>query len=229
VNQWIEQWDRLVEREQTKQYLQDVQMQKKQTAINKTEDAAKAIEEIKTLLSSRVENFFPLDWNKIKKAEIYRVPKPSLPKLPTFPIEPNKTDPKYDIKNTIGLFDVIFGGKKAKEEKALRTFQVDYHDWKVKVDKLQRQYDEKTSSYQKQIKKWEQGIEIFLKEVRDFNAQIEKIRGRYLSVTKDGVEFHSRLVLEDSKAFLLNIILITRFLSLIMNFQAQKTFLDSKK
>ncbi|WP_024822023.1 restriction endonuclease [Aminobacterium mobile] len=199
TNQWMDQWEKLQEREEKRKNRENekqLKEEKQRIAVEKSEEASKRLNEIQALLVSGVENTTVVDWEKAKKTENYHLPKPAPPKKPSFPIEPKRTDLKYNPK--IGFFGSIFGGKKAKEEEASQNFIKDVNEWKGKVNELRTKHEEKTATYQIQIQQWEKGRDEFVQEVRAFNLYLDGMQEKYRVVTKDGVEFQAKLVLEDS-------------------------------
>lgn len=199
TNQWMDQWDRVKERAEKQRNREDakhLKEEKQRNAVERTEEATTAINDVETLLVSGVEHFMDIDWERAKKTEQYPIPKPTPPKEPTFPIEPTRKDPKYNPK--IGFFDSIFGGKKAKEEEALKTFMKDFHLWEDKVNALRSKHEQNTEIYQTETQQWEQDRESFIHEVKAFNLYLDEMQEKYRSVTKDGVEFQAKLVLENS-------------------------------
>ena len=94
-----------------------------------------------------------IDWGSLQIKKEFVEKKPSKPNLLDIPIEPTKTDLKYQPE--VYFLDKVFGFKKTKLEDANKQFLSDYEEWKKKISDVDKKNIELEKKYLESLKKWE--------------------------------------------------------------------------
>jgi restriction system protein len=163
------QWDQMWVRKQEKEDKVATILGKKQQAVEKTEEARKALVELESVLNRTLSVHDAVDWESLKNKADCPVPKPI---SPTIPPEPSREDSKYQVK--LGILDMLLSSRRLeKEGQAENNFNSDLKVWQANKEDVE-------AKYASRIAKWEQERDAYYKERSATNAAIDEQMQGYL-------------------------------------------------
>ena len=191
--QWDEQWQKKCAAEKEKE-LRDRERYNVENAIKYAEkqtiQAENKISEIENLLKNKikiltVQNAY--DWSS------YGIEKPKPKPMVAYPIEPKRTELKYNPPKS--FFDIF--NKNGYIETNDKKFNFDYNLWKEKTIEIENINNQNKIEYEKKLKQWEKDKEEFDAEKNTYNKNIDDIFVQYNAGEKNGIEnFYSLLFSE---------------------------------
>ena len=197
---WKEKWKNL----QEKRKIMGIKESGLQEAKLRTEEAIESLEEIENILNSSLIVSSAVDWEKLKKKDLYSE------KIPSKPIQNSKKDyPSQPIKK-IPKFSFIEKLFKSKKDKKIQYYEDEYSkkisEWeklKLGVDNINHQID---LDFKNDLKKWKINVNEWEKTKREFfeqqeiyNDKIDEIKKEYLNNNPDSIVSYCEMVLNNSK------------------------------
>lgn len=196
-NKWADKWGVIEAKRRS--------LNKKEATIEKansmTEEAIEALKQIDDLLIHTLSRNDTVNWEVLKKKEIFQeqeFSKPIKKSHKEYPQKPLKGIPDFNF------FDWLFPAKKeAKLEKLEKEYLSACTAWdehKVSVDKINKQMDE---DHEGELRKWEHEIsekrKVFLQQQADFNKKIDLLKASYLNQNDDSIIEYCDMVLNNSE------------------------------
>lgn len=217
VRIWDELWMRQVEKDQEVQKKEKLRLdkeEKKALAIKKTDEARKALDNIKNTLTHTLAVDDAIHWDSLKDASEFNQPTPqkktlSSPVLEKLSKGPFPSDLKYLPKLT--LFEKLIPSKKeAKVEASKESFRKDHFDWEENKKRIELENSRLTQEYQNQLsrleaehtaalQKWEEDKQVFLKFQAEANAAIDARREQYNQKVPEAITDYCDMVLSNSQ------------------------------
>ena len=197
---WKEKWKNL----QEKRKIMGIKESGLQEAKLRTEEAIESLEEIENILNSSLIVSSAVDWEKLKKKDLYSE------KIPSKLIQNSKKDyPSQPIKK-IPKFSFIEKLFKSKKDKKIQYYEDEYSkeisEWeklKLRVDNINHQID---LDFKNDLKKWKINVNEWEKTKREFfeqqeiyNDKIDEIKKEYLNNNPDSIVSYCEMVLNNSK------------------------------
>jgi len=194
---WDELWIKQVERDQGAQKKEKLRLDKegkKTLAVKKTDEARKALHNIKNTLTHTLTVNDAIHWDSLKDASEFNRPTPQKTTLPSpvlkkIPEEPLPSDPEYLPKFT--FFEKLIPSKKEAKIKASKElFRKDHFHWEEDKKRIESENSRLTQEYQNQLsrlgaehaaalQKWKEEKQAFLKFQTEANATIDARREQY--------------------------------------------------
>lgn len=182
-------------------------------AKDKTEEAQNKLNSLTSLIQATLAVDDALNWDLLKVKLEYpeQEPKPkktpNKPKLEDVGPEPKITD--KDFQPQIGIFDKLFGGKKAKEEQAIRAYELVLSGYNKSLLEAQEKYKKELADYEKAVElndlefaaefhEWQIKKEEYLAVCQKQNELIDIQKEKYLSGNHDAVIDYNEMVLSHS-------------------------------
>ena len=217
IRVWDELWMKQAERNhvaQKKEQLRLNKAEKKALAVKKTDEALKAIENVKHTLQNTLTVNDAIQWDSLKDNSKFVSQKPQKrtlqpPILKTIPKEPIATESQYVPK--LGFFDKLIPSKKqAKFEASKSLFRRDYARWEEVKKSIESENARISQDYENQLakvevehtvalKKLEEEKQAFLKSQADANAAIDDRRGQYNQKLPEAITDYCDMVLSNSQ------------------------------
>jgi len=217
IHVWDELWKKQVEKNQEMQKREKQRLDKegkRALAAKDTDEALKAIENIKNTLKHTLAINDAINWDSLKDYSKFKPPKPQKstpppPALKKIPKEPVPTDPQY-IPNP-DLFDKLFSSRKASKIEASKAlFQRDQSQWEKKRSMIESENVKITQAYEYELekgeaeyaaalKKWEEEKQEFFNSQAEANAAVDARREQYNQKIPDAIIDYCDMVLSNSK------------------------------
>ena len=197
---WKEKWKNL----QEKRKIMGIKESGLQEAKLRTEEAIESLEEIENILNSSLIVSSAVDWEKLKKKDLYSE------KIPSKPIQKSKKDYPSQPMKKIPKFSFIEKLFKSKKDKKIQYYEDEYSkeisEWeklKLRVDNINHQID---LDFKNDLKKWKINVNEWEKTKREFfeqqeiyNDKIDEIKKEYLNNNPDSIVSYCEMVLNNSK------------------------------
>ncbi|WP_052124065.1 restriction endonuclease [Ureibacillus manganicus] len=197
---WEEMWERKQEQDAKKQERERAALkkeEKKSLAEQLTKEAVEQIETIENILKHTLDIDDKIDWDSLKDKSKFTKPKPKKVEPLKIPIEPNKSDIKYQPK--LGLIDKLISSKKEQKiEASNKLYQLDYEQWENEKLKIENSNEENNNKYEEKLKKWKDAEKKFLKEQKEKNEAIETQKENYLRGVPSSIIEYCDMVLSNS-------------------------------
>lgn len=227
---WDERWNRQQERERKKiareQEMHDKKTasaerarlleEKKQLAIDRTEEAMAEIEAVRNVLKHTLTINDAVDWDSLKDHRKFQnenakfpKPKPNEPKKMALPVEPKETDQEFQIK--LGFFDKLNSKKREEKEASAKDRYAQAHlNWEStkaqavnENDNNLKSYESKLKAWQNEEKKWKEDLEkqkqAYLARQEENNAAIDEKKKDYEECNVEAISSYCDLVLTNSQ------------------------------
>jgi restriction system protein len=216
ASEWNQKWAEVEakqavknEKDAWRELVKDSQKESK----DRTEEAQNKLNELTSLIQATLSVNDALDWDLLKNSLEFPEPQPKLKQKPTKPKledvgrEPLITD--KDFQPQIGIFDKLFGGKKAKEEQAQIAYELVLSGYNKSKKEAEEQYKQALSEYEKIIESNNQEFVVKLAEWKSREADylalaqvqnelIDAQKQKYLSGDHDAVVDYNEMVLSHS-------------------------------
>lgn len=198
--QWNEQWSKKCEMQRKKEE-REKKIKSDEEAINyanvTTENAETIQKKLDEILIDQL-NPKPLDINNFKDFSKYSVECPKEPELITIPIEPKRTDLKYNP--PVPFFTKIIKNKYSKfiHENYLK-FQDDYSKWLEEKAKIELKNYELDKTFNEAKTQWEKEKEVFMNKQQECNLKVDKLFEDYNNGEVDAIVKYYKTVINSIK------------------------------
>jgi len=217
IRVWDELWKKQVEKSkeaQKKEKLRLDKEEKKVLAVSKTDEALRAIDNIKDTLKHTLSVNDAIDWNSLKDDSKFNQLKPekktvSSPVFKKIPKEPISTDSQYIPK--LNFFDKLISSKKQEKIGASKAlFRRDHSRWEEakksiesKNGKISQEYENQRAGAEAEhelaLSKWEEEKQAFLKGQAEANAAIGARKEQYEQKVPEAIIDYCDMVLSNSQ------------------------------
>jgi restriction system protein len=199
---WEEQWQRKLAVEARREEIAAARLakeEKKQLALERTEEAERAIQSLEETLEDGLmteEEVFT--WDSLINNSDFPEAKPDEPKLHPLPREPLQADDMYQPQLT--LWDRISSkSRDRKIEKAKAQFEADHHSWERKKHKIEAENEKAKKTYTKDVEAWEEKRLGFLGEQKEYNLGVTRRKEAHLEKDPGAICDYCELVLGHSR------------------------------
>lgn len=198
---WDEMWEKKCATDRIKREKEAVvrsKEEKKEFAVSKTIAAKERIGEVETLLLSTLKVDDTINWSSLIDSRRFPEKKPVEPKPFPAPVEPRRTDAKYQPK--LGLFDKLFSQlRKKKEAAALQTYTSDHDTWTSEKTRAEQKNKTLHGEYSTDLKRWEERKVQYENEQENNNQKILEKKELYLAKEPGIIGDYCEMVLTNSK------------------------------
>ena len=206
---WDEMWQKKLAAEKKKQEreLEKADRErKKQIALERTEQAQKAIQDIENTLHHTLSIDDAIDWESLKDFSKFSESKPEKPELTQMPSE-LPAPKEEDYNPPLGLICKIVPKLREKKEqqykeiyqKVLEQYKKDCAKWKERKDAIIHKNQQIEKEYQKTVEEWESRKKEFYENQTILNASIEKKKEEYFSESPSATIEYCDMVLANSR------------------------------
>ena len=198
--QWNEEWERKqrktsAELDRTKKFEQ--KEARKQAAQLRTEEAAKALQELDTILSSALERPVVVDWESLKQRGVFDKKTPIAAAKVEIPAAPDKKDRAYDV--ALSMLDRLSTTRRAtRTEETAARFEEDTRKWQEQKANIEAQNAKAANEHVARLAQWNEERASFLKKQNEQHQIIDAQRQSYLVIDADAVVNYCDLVLSQS-------------------------------
>ena len=198
--QWNEEWERKqrktsAELDRTKKFEQ--KEARKQAAQLRTEEAAKALQELDTILSSALERPVVVDWESLKQRGVFDKKAPIAAAKVEIPAAPDRNDRAYDV--VLSLLDRLSTTRRAtRTEEAAARFEEDTKKWQEQKANIEAQNAKAANERAARLAQWNEERTSFLEKQHEQHQMIDVQRQSYLAINVDAVVNYCDLVLSQS-------------------------------
>lgn len=204
ADKWAEKWDTIESKR--KQIAQ--KQANAEEALNQTQAAEEAVEQIENLLFHTLSIDDTIDWESLKWKEPFpdkKPPKPAKQNYETIPRKPEKTDEIFLTKFT--FFEKIFKGLKNKKIAEYDKMYTDtitaWENQRVEIENsnkvIDENYNKAISSWQRKVSEWENKKNAFLQEQANYNANIDAMKEAYIEKNPTAIIEYCEMVLNNSQ------------------------------
>jgi restriction system protein len=172
-------------------------VEQKVIAQRRTWDAEESTIKLESILQHTLQVNDAIDWNSLLIKKEFSEQKPLKPNLLDIPLEPNKTDSKYQPE--IYFSDKIFGLKKTKLEDASKQFLADHDEWQKKVSAINKENIDLEKQYIEKLKKWESLRNKHEQDKLERSKVVSDIKKQYYDKEPETIKDYCDLVLTNSK------------------------------
>jgi restriction system protein len=217
AQEWEQRWSVVKEKEKSRseKFAGKWQADKNKTlAIDRSNEAQLALDQLSSLLIATLEIDDTIDWEELKDKAVFPEPKlpafqlPEPPALPVSPREPLRSDNGYTP--SFGMLDKIFSSRRARaiEQKDL-LFAEDYKAWQIEAEHVRRQCTNALFTHDKRVvalrdehkqrsDEWHARYNEFKSLQKEQHAAVEQRRSSYKSFDPVAVLEYCDLVLSSS-------------------------------
>ncbi len=201
LKEWEAMWEKkkaIQSRERARLAAAQEKEQKKALAIEATKEAQSALKALDETLFYTLKIDDRVKWESLKSHEKFNKPKPKKPTLYDKPIEPDESSLKY--RPRLGLLGYF--SKKIKEKRvnsAKELFKADHTLWETQIQQVENDNIFLQVEYKKEVEKWEQEKQAFLKEQEEKNAAIDERKHLYEIKDPNAITDYCNMVLSNSK------------------------------
>lgn len=168
-----------------------------------TEKAVKAIRAIDDLLIHITAIDHTINWENLKKKELFSEKMPSKPKQKQKKIHPTKPQKENPV---FSFFDLLLKSRKWKKIKYYDDKYVaaisDWEKHKKAIDEsnknLDQDYNLEIAKWNEEVKNWEKRKSIFLQDQDTFNVKIDQKEESYLKLNTEAITEYCDMVLNNS-------------------------------
>lgn len=206
---WDEMWQKKLAAEKKRQegeLEKSDRERKKQIALERTEQAQKAIRDIENALHHTLSIGDTIDWGSLKdfsKFSGHEPEKPELTQIPSEPPAPKEEDYKPPLSLICKIVPKLREKKKQqyKEiyQKVLEQHKEDCAKWKERKDAIIHKNQQTEKEYQKAVEEWEIRKKEFYENQTILNASIEKKEEEYFSESLSATIEYCDMVLANSR------------------------------
>lgn len=206
---WDEMWQKKLAAEKKRQERElekSDRERKKQIALERTEQAQKAIRDIENALHHTLSIDDTIDWGSLKdfsKFSGHEPEKPELTQIPSEPPAPKEEDYKPPLSLICKIVPKLREKKKQqyKEiyQKVLEQHKEDCAKWKERKDAIIHKNQQTEKEYQKAVEEWEIRKKEFYENQTILNASIEKKEEEYFSESLSATIEYCDMVLANSR------------------------------
>jgi restriction system protein len=198
---WDEQWEKKQQAESKRSQREAAAIQReaqKETALERTQQAQQALQEIEDLLKHALEEGLIFKWESLLKTEDFPEPEPARPPLQEVHPKPNAADPAYLPK--FNFFDhFVSSWKKAKIDAAQQRFPVAVRLWETTAEGVEKSNAAAQEKYPQEVAAWQVRKNEFLQSQILFNSLIEACKAAYEEKQVDAVAEYCDHVLSASR------------------------------
>lgn len=195
-------WDELWERKQVaeskrsdREAVRELRQANKETAAERTEEAAGAIQEIETILSRGVQVHLPSVWDLALDRKLFPQPEPKFPQPKQAPPKPDSND----FAPALGMLDKLFQSRKeAKVAAAKERFQAAKSEWERKTTEINTRNKTIQETYEKAMMAWERNKNSFFEAQSAFNQHVITRKAAYEEKDPDAIEEYCDRVISAS-------------------------------
>lgn len=191
---WDERWRKKQEMEGRKENIWN----KKQQAIDKTKAAQEAVEDLKNILSHALLVNDAIDWEQLKKKDVFNELAPQKPPAVTMPSRPNEHDSSYCPPDWWSRF-LAWPRKLSSKESFQQKFDEDLRKWEEVCRNLRLKIKEEEYVYLKATNEWARRKAAYPEEVRKINDAIEAQKNKYLKFDPNAIVDYCEMVLSNSQ------------------------------
>lgn len=192
-------WDEMWERKQAVEFkrldreaARELRQANKETAVERTEEASKALEEIATILARGAKEPTPSVWDLALDRKPFSKPAPDSPPLRGLIPKPDISDfaPK------IGILDRLFAARhEAKIIASQERFQAAQREWERKSSEINARNESIKVEQEKALTEWKREKNKFFEAQSEFNQQVTARKMAYEAKNPDAVaEYCDRVV-----------------------------------
>lgn len=190
---WNDLWERQISKERK---LYSVEL-KKSSAITRSADAKKAIEERERILIDGLKGKCDVDWGKLKRKNPFPETPPDQPSKPTLPDEPLAADPQFEP--TLGFLDRLFPSRRRRIEKeAANLFLSAHQEWERICSDIKAQISQDQLRFTIALDEWKKQRNIFNGEQNEYNNEVDAFQKRYHASDPQGIIDYYDVVLSNS-------------------------------
>ena len=171
---WNEMWARKCEvRARAEQREENIQ-----TAQILTEEAEEARNQLtSTLLNATIKNH-QLDWEKLKRYDIFSETKPVEPAAKPLPAEPDNTKAPYIYQPNF-LMQLFPSLGKSRRTMASRAYDEAREQWQQQKVAIEQENASRAAEFRNLLEKWEAGKASFNETIINFNNSIDTMKSNY--------------------------------------------------
>lgn len=211
MQKWDDAWAKATAKQQRTRSIED----KKQIAIERTQEAKTALGELENILAHTLGIDDTVDWDSLKNFSDFLEPKPRKPAIPDkpspspLPKKPQPTDSRYQVE--LGLVDKIVSSRGDKKKRAAtESFEYDLKTWNEKKAQTEardliasKAYEDRVAeieaTHEKAVADWEARRDAYLRQRDEQNAAVDKKRADYQNGEPGAIVEYCDLVLSNSE------------------------------
>lgn len=185
--QWDEQWKRKCELERDREEKERIKNNVEKAVLyaeKKTKQVEEDLKNIDSLLGNKGTKLIK---ENLYDMSAYKVKCPTQIENERYPIEPKRTDTKYN--EAMPFLTSLFKKKKEEYIEANnRAFENDFECWKQQVDAVDKRNEKNKKQYDEKLKEWKKQEADFKNNQAEFNAEIDRLFADYEGGKKDAIE-----------------------------------------
>ncbi len=203
ADKWNENWILICDKKQK----EDMKKASAEESLLKTSEAEKELKDLENLLLYTLEIDDKVDWETLKKKDVFSEPLPKKPimlKEYSLPIEPSRNTNKYQPKLNF-LTRLIKPYRERAIFDAETLYNLAYNDWCTNVEKTISRNKEILESnnsavieHKKQLELWELNRAEFFSMQNEFNKKIEDLKKEYTTGSQVAILEYCEMVLNQS-------------------------------
>jgi restriction system protein len=171
--------------------------QKKELAIQLTNDALEQLDLIENTLKLTLSIDDKINWENLKDNSRFEKVKPNAPKSIAISREPKDTDEIFLPQ--LGLLDKVFASKRNKKiEELKKAFITEHEKWLRKKEEINKENEKNQKEYELALSAWNDEEKSFLEQQAVNNNAIENQKENYLKSTSSAVVDYCDMVLSNS-------------------------------
>ncbi|BCN29213.1 restriction endonuclease [Anaeromicropila herbilytica] len=203
IEKWNEKWNVIEE----KKRIENIKKVSLEEAARRTKEAEEKISEIENILIDTLEINHIINWHELKDYSEFKGPnliKPSEPVLAILPIYPDKNAPEFQPQFNIftSLFKSFSDHAIMEAEKKYKIvydeIDIIYKEKEHLNKQLLAQYHQSIEEYEKKSRELKKQKESYRCKQKEFNSNIDKFKGQYLSNETNAVIKYCNMVLDNS-------------------------------
>ncbi len=169
-----------------------------QKAADETNEAQSTIFEVENILNVAIGKDHSIDWENIKRKDVFSEKEPKKPELESIPSEPLQTwniyKPKFDF-----IDKLITSKRLKKEEKLKKLFSKHHKLWEETCRDIEQNNAYLIKVYEQNFSTWEGKKNNFYEEQRKFNQKVKDIETDYKEGNVKGIKKYCNFVLARSE------------------------------
>lgn len=191
---WDSQWAVL----QARQQQLSTTEQRKQFAIDRTEEALAGIAELEGLLRSKGRVDGPIKWKKLHDSARFPEKQPDLPEVLLSPPRPDPDDPEFAVR--LGVLDKFFVGRRNRKELAAQNaFAARLAIWEDDCDRIRKETARLDAIHTTRLAEWQARKDDFERIQADKNRNIDEFRSHYEAKDAEAIKKYVDIVLQSSR------------------------------
>jgi len=198
--QWNEKWERKrrktsIELERSKRLEQ--KDARKQQAQLRTDEAAKALQELDTILSCGLERPAVVDWESLKQRGVFDKNAPTAVRKAEIPAAPDRKDPTYDV--VLSILDRLSTTRRAtRTEEVTARFEEDTRKWQEQKASTDVQNAKTANEHVARLAQWNEERASFLEKQHEQHQMLDVQKQSYFAMDADAVVNYCDLLLSQS-------------------------------